>query len=97
MDIAPFFDKQKLILFNTLGRFFPSLLLFCNIFSRLYLCMQIGAHFVVAGHIIWTQSRGMNHMSAIFNFDFSTCITCSFKMLHFYPNPISIGHLVAEI
>ena len=44
-----------------------------------------------------TRSRGMSHMSAIFNFEFSTLITCPFKMLHFDPNPTSIGHLVAEI
>ena len=41
-----------------------------------------------------TRSRGMSHMSAIFNFDFSTNITCPFEMLHSDPNPI--GHLVAE-
>ena len=41
--------------------------------------------------------KGMSHMSAIFNFEFSTSITCPFKMLHFDPNPISIGHLVVEI
>ena len=42
-------------------------------------------------------SRGMSHMLAIFNFDVSTKITCPFKMLHFDPNLISIGHLVVEI
>ena len=42
-------------------------------------------------------AKGMSHMLAIFNFDFSIKITCLFKMLHFDPNPISIGHLVAEI
>ena len=36
-----------------------------------------------------TQSRGMSHMSATFNFDFSLLITCPFKMLHFDSNPIS--------
>ena len=39
----------------------------------------------------------MSHVSAIFNFEFSTLITCPFQMLHFDSNPISIGHLVAEI
>ena len=44
-----------------------------------------------------TRSRWMNHLSAIFNFEFSALISCPFKMLHFDPNPILIGHLVVEI
>ena len=47
--------------------------------------------------IFVTRSRGMSHMSAIFNFEFLTLITWPFKMLHFDPNPISIGQLVVEI
>ena len=42
-------------------------------------------------------SRGISHMSAIFNFDFSIWINCPFKILHFDPNSIWIKHLVAEI
>ena len=44
-----------------------------------------------------TRSRGTSHMMAIFYFDFSMYIDCPLKMLHFDPNPTSIGHLVAEI
>ena len=48
------------------------------------------------GNISPLRSRGMSHMSTIFNFVFSTSITCPLKMLHFDPNPISIGYLVVE-
>ena len=44
-----------------------------------------------------TRSRGMSHMSAMFNIAFLTLITCTFKVLHFDLNPISVGHPVAEI
>ena len=36
-------------------------------------------------------------MLAQYNFDFSMEATCAFKMLCFAPNPIAIGHVVAEI
>ena len=44
-----------------------------------------------------TWSREVSHMSAIFNFDFSSQFTYALKMLHFDPNCIKIGHLIAEI
>ena len=34
-----------------------------------------------------TRSRGMSHMSAIFNFEFSTLITCPFKNAIFWSKP----------
>ena len=43
-----------------------------------------------------TQSRGMSHTLATFNFDFQYK-SFPVKVLHFDANPISIGHLVAEI
>ena len=52
---------------------------------------------VVYNKVNVTRSRGMSHMSTIFNFDFLKSTTCPIKMLHFDPNTISIGHLVAEI
>ena len=43
------------------------------------------------------QSMGMSHLSAIFNCDFLIQSTCPFRLLNFNPNPIPIGHQVAEI
>ena len=67
-------------------------MLFDKTFASIMLKIGIGFHFA---NVI--QSRGMSHLSAIFNFDCSIQITCPLKMLHFDLNPISIGHLVADI
>ena len=47
-------------------------------------------------HICDTIKGNESHVGNIY-FEFSTLITCPFKMLHFDLNPISIGHLVAKI
>ena len=44
-----------------------------------------------------TSSREISHMSNIFNFDISSYVISSFKLLQFGPNPMVNGLLVAKL